>query len=155
MKWKEKGINKYPDIILSDCMITNIQGKEGEITVKFSEYGFFKKDSQSNKYFRTDTAQIVINECDVDNIFIKEIRNQKLSEELYFESMYDIEPSIFMENISTGKWKFEIVEEFYSTGGALYIGKIRADENSFWCHVKLRFKNLVYFWNEVRYDRPF
>lgn len=154
MTWKEE-INKYPDIILSDCVITNIQVKGDEITINFSEYGFFKKDSQKNKYFRTDAAQIVFEQSDIDNICIKEIRTQRLSEDLYFDSMYDIDSPIFMENVNTGKWKFEIVEEFYSTGGALYIGKIRADDNSFWCHVKIQFKNLEYFWNEIRYDCPF
>lgn len=155
MTWKEKERNKYPDIILSDCVITNIQVEGTEITVEFSEYGFVKKDSQRNKYFRTDTAQIVIEQCDIDNVSIKEIRTQRLSEDVYFDSMYDIEFSIFLENVNTGKWKFEIVEEFYSAGGALYIGQIREGENTFWCHVKLQFKNLVYFWNKVRYDRPF
>ncbi len=155
MIWKEKGINKYPDIILSDCLITNIQTKGSEVTIKFSEYGFVKKDSQRNKYYRTDAAQIVIEQCEIEDISIKEIRTQRLSEDLYFDSMYDVERKVFLENINAGKWKFEIVEEFYSTGGGLYIGQIRGDQHSFWCHVKLQFKNLVYFWNDIRYDYPF
>lgn len=155
MVWKEKGVNKYPDIILSDCLITGIQVNGSDVIAKFSEYGFAKRDGIQNKYYRTDAAEIVIKQCDIANVSIKEVRTQHLSEELYFDSMYDVEPEIFLENINTGKWRFEIVEEFYSAGGGLYIGQIGKEEDSFWCHVKLQFKNLVYFWNEVRYDCPF
>lgn len=129
--------------------------KGGDIVVDFSEYGFVKKDSDSDKYYRTDSAQIVVEQCDMDNITIKEIRTQQLSEEMFFDSIYDVEPKVFCENINTGKWKFEVVEEFYSTGRALYIGQIRGNEKNFWCCVKLQFKNLVYLWNEIRYDCPF
>lgn len=155
MIWKEKGINKYPDIILSDCLITNIKVNESEVIINFSEYGFFKKDDLQNKYFRTDAAQIVMQHCDIANISIKEIRTHHLSEELYFDSMYDVKAKVFLENINTEKWQFEIVEEYYSTGRGMYIGQIIENEKSFWCHVKVQFKNLVYFWNGIRYDRPF
>lgn len=75
--------------------ITNKMEERGDgITIHFSEYGFFKKDSQKNKYFRTDAFQIFIEQSDID-------------------------PQIFMENVNTGKWKFEI-EEYHSTGGAIY-----------------------------------
>lgn len=111
-------MNRYPDIILSDCVITSIQTKEQEVIVNFSEYGFFKKDIQQNKYYRTDAAQIVIEECDIANIAIREVRTHQLSEELYFDSMYDVAPENFQKNVNMEKWSFEIVEEFYSTGEA-------------------------------------
>lgn len=154
MLWKEKQHNSYPDIILSDCLIVGIQIKNGKIIVDFSEYGFIKKDSKSNKYFRTDGAQVVIEKCDIDNILIKEIRTNQLSEELYFDSTYDIKTIDFLENINTGKWKFEIVEEYYSTGGGLYIGQIRKKEDTFWCCIKISFKNLIYLWNDIKYEFP-
>lgn len=155
MKWKEREENKYPEIILSDCQIVNVEMKGGDIVVDFSKYGFVKKDCDSNKYYRTNAAQIVIEQCDMDNLAIKEIRTQQLSEEMFFDSIYDVEPKDFCENINTGKWKFEVVEEFYSTKRALYIGQIRGNEKNFWCCVKLQFKNLVYLWNDIRYDCPF
>ena len=147
---EKKELNKYPDILLSDCEVTAIEAKGNEIIVNFSEYGFFIKDSERNNYYRTNAAQIVIEGCDIENISIKEVRTQQLSEELYFESMYEIEAKDFLVNINTGKWSLEIVEEFYSIGGGLYIIRVRENENSFWCYIKLRFRNLVYLWNDIR-----
>lgn len=68
--------------------------------------------------------------------------------------MYKVEAKDFLVNINTGKWRLEIVEEFYSSGGGLYIVRIRGNENSFWCYLKLQFRNLVYLWNDIRYDCP-
>ena len=62
---------------------------------------------------------------------------------------------VFMKNINKRKWTFEVVEEFYSAGRALYIGMIhnkKKKHKSFWCCVKLQFKELLYLWNEIRYD---
>lgn len=154
MIWKNKKINNYPCIILSDCTIKNIQVVENEITVNFSEDGFFVKDINEKKYFRTDVAQLIIESCDIADIEIKEIRTHQLSEEIYYESMYDVEPNEFNENINSGKWKAIVVEEFYGSGGGLYRVHMRSGESYFWCHIKLQFKNLIYLWNEIRYDFP-
>lgn len=154
MTWKEQGINLYPDIILSDCTISGVQIKGNEMVFKFSDYGFIKKDC-NNRYYRTDEAQIVIDGCDIENISIKEIRTQHLSGEIYFDSAYDIDIEEFVENVNSKKWRLEIVEEFYSTGGGIYTGQIRCEEDTFWFYVKIRYKKIIYFWNNVRYDFPF
>lgn len=158
MMWKESGINKYPDIILHDCVITNIEKNGDDIAVNFDEWGFAIKDIETGMYYRTDPSQIVIKECYIDNISIKEIRTQQLSEELFFETVYDIEPKRFMKKINKGKWKFEVVYEYYSYGGALYIGQVdnkKKGKKSFWCCVELQFKELLYLWNEIRYEYPY
>ena len=128
MLWKKTEVNKYPDIILSDCKVTNIQVERDDITVGFLGDGFFKKDNKSNNFYRTNGAQIVIKGCDIDNISIKEVRTQRLSKDIYFETMYDLEVKDFFENINTGKWRLEIVEEFYAIGSGLYVGRIREDD---------------------------
>lgn len=151
----ERKRNKYPEIMLSDCIIKNIEIKGENIVANFDEYGFFIKDSEKGKYYRTDSAQIVIKKCDMENIAIKEIRTQKLSEELFFDSIYDVEFKKCLTNINMGRWKFEIVEEFYSTRRALYIGQVREKDKSFWLCVKIQFEELLYLWNNIRYDCPF
>lgn len=155
MVWQNKELNKYPEIILSDCSISSIYLETNKIIVDFSKYGFVKKSSSDNKYYCTDGARIIVEECDIDNISIKEIRMQRLNEEEYFETMYDIEPSKFGKNINDGKWKLEIVEEFYATEKAFFVGQIRTKESNFWCQIKIYYKNLVYLWNDLRYDCPF
>lgn len=151
MKENNQGIDLYPNVILSDCVITKISLNDIGVVVGFSAYGFIKKEDD-NKYYRTDGAEIVIEGLDMDNISIKEIRTQQLSEELYFDSMYDISTKDFCEKINSKEWKFEVVEEFYSTGGAMYIGQIRNGNKPFWCYIKIRYTNLRYLWNNVRYD---
>ena len=154
MVWKNKKLNAYPDIILSDCAIRDIQVVKNEIMVNFSDDGFFKKDIERKSYFRTDAAQLVMESCYIANISIKEVRTHQLSEEIYFESLCDIEGKEFIEKINSGKWKAIVVEEFYSSGGGLYRVRIRSSETSFWCYIKLQFKNVIYLWNEIRYDFP-
>ena len=159
--WKESGINSYSEVSLHDCMITNIEKSGDDIAVDFGKYdsygtyGFWIKDIAAGTCYRTGVSRIVIKECDMDYISIKEIRTQQLSEELFFDSVCDIEPEYFMKRINKRKWTFEVVEEFYSTGRALYIGRIhykKRKKESFWCCVKLQFKELLYLWNEIRYD---
>ena len=155
--WKESGINKYPEIILSDCIITNIERKGDDIVVDFGDDGFVIKDTEKDKYYRTTPSQVVIKECDIDNIDIKEIRTQQLSEELFFKTAYDVEPELFIKNINKGKWKFEVVDEFYSCVGALYVVHVqpkKKKQKSFDYCVILQFKELLYLWNEIQYDRP-
>jgi len=149
----EKGLI-YPDVVLSDCYIANIEVIKGEIILNFSELGIFKKDIKKNNYYRTKGAQVIIKGCDFDAISIKEIRTQKLSEDLYYESMYDIDAKIFFDNINSGKWKMEIVEEFHSMQKGFYTVRIRTEQDAFWCHIKLYYKNLIYSWGDIRYDYP-
>jgi hypothetical protein len=154
MKWKESGLNQYSDIVLSDCHITNIEVINGEVVLSFSEWGFFKKDTKSGEYYRTEGAQIAIQGCDFDSISIQEIRAQRISEEVHFKSMYDVDEKKFLNNINTGRWRLEIVEEFNSIGRGFYTARIHQEEESFWCYIKLYFKDLVYSWGDIRYDRP-
>lgn len=154
MIWRKKGYNLYPDIILSDCTISGIQIKDNKLVLTFSDYGFIKKD-KDNKYYRTEGAEIVVEGYEREELSIKELRTHQLSEEIYFDSIYDIEFEKFQENVNSGKWELEIVEEFYSTGRCLYICQIREDENCFEIYFKIRYRNLIYLWNSIRFDWPF
>lgn len=150
MLWLNKVINPYPDILVSDCSVESIQIDKDTITLTFSEYGFFKRNHEKNRYYRTNGAQIIIEDGDIENLSIKEVRTHRLSEEIYFESMYEIKPKDFLNNINTGKWRMVIVEELYAVNGGFFIARVREKESSFWCHIKLQFKNLIYLWNDCR-----
>ncbi|MBD5470024.1 MAG: hypothetical protein HDR19_02590 [Lachnospiraceae bacterium] len=155
--WKHNGINKYPEIILHDCSIANIEKEGDDIVVDFDKRGFWVKDFEKDMYYRTHSARIVIKDYDADYLTITEIRTQQLSEKKFFETVHEVKPKCFIKNINKGKWIFEVVEEFYSEGRALYIGQVQNKkkyQKSFWCCVKLEFKELLYLWNEIRYDCP-
>ena len=87
MKWKNQDINKYSDIILSDCQIEKIQKERNDIIISFSEYGFIVKNCNDNKFYRTDGAQIVLKECEMDELSIKKIETQQSSVASFCESM--------------------------------------------------------------------
>ena len=148
-----RGCNLYPAIILSDCPIAEIQRKDNNLVLTFSNYGFIKKETD-NKYYRTEGAQIIVEGYDSEELIAKEKRTHQLSEELYFDSMFDVAFEILLENVNSGKWKLEIVEEFYAVGEAIYICQVREEEGAFWLYIKIRYKNLIYSWNKVRYDWP-
>ena len=154
MIWKNIEYNKYPEIIMSDCKVNKIQIEENQVILNFSEDGFFVKDSKKQGYYRTDAAQVVLQASNIDDISIKEVRTNQLSDKVCFDSMYDVEVQDFVENINTGKWSLEIVEEYYSAMGALYSLWIKSTGTSFWCYIKLGFQNMVYKWNEIRYEYP-
>lgn len=150
--WKEIHKNQYPSTLLTDSSVTEIQVKGKNISATFSQYGFFVKNRADGKYYRTDGGQLVFNGCDIDAIEIKKIRTQCSAPNLYFETMQDIELGRFMKRINGGIWKFEITEEFYAVGKGFYIGRIHSSTDSFWCSIKVPFKELVYCWNNIVSD---
>lgn len=67
----------------------------------------------------------------------------------------DIDLQVFLNHILTKKWSYEIVEEYYSALGGLYIGQIKELKKAMWCYIKMQFKNIVYLWDEVDYEASF
>lgn len=154
MNWKEKALNKYPDIILSDCRISGIEVMGNDVKIDFSKDGFNIKSEKDKIYYHTGVSQIILENCDVENISIKLIKKNKISDESYIDILYDADLKDFYNKINLGNWKFVIVEEFYSTIGGIYIGRIRENKKSFWCFIKINFQNIVYLWNEIKFDYP-
>ena len=152
MTGKKQGYNMYPDIILSDCSILKIQLTEDELAFRFSKYGFCVKDTDHN-YYRADGAAIVLEGFDREDFVAQEKRTHPLSGDLFFDSMLDITLDQFLENVNAGKWKVEIVEEFYATGRGLYICQVTGKER-FWLYLKMRYEKIRYMWNQVRREWP-
>lgn len=152
MNWKKQRENAYPDIILSDCAVDKIQVSDKDIIVKFLKYGFVIREDGDSEYYHTKSAQIVIKECDINNISIQFVYRKRVMTGRIINMIKDVEPCVFMKNISRKKWEYEIVEEYYSELGGLFIGRIREAENSMWCYIKIQFKKIIYFWDEVDYD---
>lgn len=152
---KERRVNAYPEVILSDCRIAHIQVENSDIQVCFADGGFVVHDANSKKSFRTNEGVMLIEGCEIDDISIKEVRTQRLTEGEYFETMYEIDSREFLKKVNAKEWRFEFTEEFYSIGCGLYIGRVSSEDGRFWCHIKLYFKNLIYMWDKIRYDRPF
>lgn len=154
MPCQQYGINLYPNVILSDSVIQQIVVNNCDLEISFSEYGFVKKEPDDN-YYRVEDSKLIVRGCSFDDISIKELRTLKVSDEFFFESAYDLDKKVFLEQINSGSWNFEVVEEFYATGKGLFIGQIHSDSEVFWCCVKVRYKDLMYQWGNIRHDWPF
>lgn len=155
MNWKEQRENAYPDIILSDCLVDEIQVDDNDIILKFLEHGFVIRDNEDSHYYRTKSAQVIVKECDIDNISIQLVYRKREVNGKVIHIIKDIELQTFLNNILTKRWSYEITEEYYSALGGLFIGKIRESKKSMWCYIKMQFKNIVYMWDEVNYKAPF
>ena len=155
MNWKEQRENAYPDIILSDCLVDEIQVDDNDIILKFLEHGFVIRGNEDSHYYRTKSAQVIVKECDIDNISIQLVYRKREVNGKVIHIIKDIELQTFFNNTLSKRWSYEITEEYYSALGGLFIGKIRESKKSMWCYIKMQFKNIVYMWDEVDYESPF
>lgn len=155
MNWKEQRENAYSDIILSDCLVDEIQVDDNDIILKFLKHGFVIRDDKDSHYYRTKSAQIIVKECDIDNISIQLVNRKRGVNRKEIQIITNIELQTFLNNILTKRWSYEIVEEYYSELGGLFIGQITESKKSMWCYLRMQFKNIVYLWDEVDYEAPF
>lgn len=149
MNWKYQRDNAYPSIIFSDCFVDEIQIKNKEVILKFLTCGFIIKEN--SKYYHTKSAQVIFKQCDIENISIQVVHNKK---GLFGNKrvIQNVDTVVFIENIVNGKWKYEIVEEYYSALGGLFVGRIRMEKAAMWCCVEMQFESMRYLWDEVDYD---
>lgn len=149
MNWKNQRENAYPSIILSDCIVDEIQINNKKVILKFLTCGFVIK--VNSQYYHTKSAQVIFEQCDIDNISIQVVHNKK---GLFGNKrvLQDVDTAAFIENILNGKWKYEIVEEYYSALGGLFVGQITEAKEKMRSCVKIQFKSMVYLWDEVDYD---
>ena len=152
LNWQEQKKNAYPNIILSDCTIDEIYVDNHNIILQFIKQGFVIKDNVNSRYYRTKSAQVVIEECDIDNILVQYVHVKSRRGHRLIKVVKDIEFNVFLGNLLNHKWKYEIVEEYYSELGGLFIGKIKDAKNSMWCYMKLQYKDIIYFWDEINYE---
>ena len=141
----------HSDIILSDCIVDGIEVNGHNILLKMNRTGIIIKEEKTSKYFRTKHAQVTFEECDIDNISIQLTNIICYLGKYEVAIIHNIKYDDFVQNISMGKWRFEIVEEFYSHLGGKFTGKLRMKKKSYWCNLNLCFENIAYFWNEIDY----
>lgn len=151
MNWKNQRENAYPSIILSDCFVDEIQITNKELILKFLTCGFIIQEN--SRYYHTKSAQIIFEQCDIENISIQVVYNKK-GLFRHKRIIRDMDTAVFVENIVSEKWKFEIVEEYYSALGGLLVGQIRTAKATMWCCFRMQFENMRYLWDEVDLEVP-
>ena len=104
---------------------------------------------------RTDKATIRFVDFDIDNIYI--FKYICLFHRFSFTRRVDVSFEKFIENINSGKWKFEFIDEFYAgNSGALFNGWVYFDHkpHHYDCQIQLRSTKSIYSWNKIYEDRP-
>lgn len=155
MNWKEQRENAYPNIDLSDCLVDEIQVNDKDVILKFLKHGIVIRDDKDSHYYRTKSAQIIMKECDIENISIQLVNRKRGVNRREIQFITDIELQTFLNHILSKRWSYEIIEEYYSALGGLFIGQITESKKSMWCYIKMQFKNIVYLWDEVDYEASF
>ncbi|RKJ50027.1 hypothetical protein D7Y05_06405 [bacterium 1XD42-54] len=150
IKWSQKELNKYPDIILTDCDITGLEAEKDKVIIEFLNDSFFLKDCSSGEYFRTNKACVIIHGCNKDSIEIFSVKWKKRDS----GKCYDITPQKFYNKLKSQKWKCVVLEEYYCTGAGMFVVWIKTKKESFRCYISLRFSNIEYLWDEINYAAP-
>ena len=149
---KNREENLYPSVSLHDCSIEKIEIEGSDIKVKFSKYGFIKKHDDGHYYGVSNASLVINNVCDIENVYIKEIRTHKVSDDVYFDSAYYVDGKNFINNINSKKWHFVVTEEYYAIKKALYVGQITEGKNRFFCVIKIMYDTLIYEWQDIIKD---
>lgn len=70
---------------------------EMKIEVNFHKLGFIIKETGDSKYYHAKSAQIVITDCDIDDISIQFVYRKKALTGKISHIAKDIEPCIFLK----------------------------------------------------------
>lgn len=150
--------NQYPNIVLHDATVTKLEinGQENEITMHF-HHGFFVDpefdQTVAERRYASGPAQIVFEGCDIDEIKVKEIRTQKLTDDAFFEVAHPLSLETLAANINQSKWKIQINDEYFSSGTALYTSFVyAANGETLECVLEIPYKTLWYQWDKLNHD---
>ena len=106
-------INAFPSVILHDCSIRRVFTRERDLVVDLDDFGFFVKVPEQDNYFRTGPARLIFTCCDPDDLEIKEVRTHHLTEDQFFDSMYDVSPQEVARRVNEGSVHLTFLEEYY------------------------------------------
>lgn len=153
---KYRKTNAFPSVILHDCVVDEITAVDENLSVKFSTSGVYAWVEAQNNYYRTGPAMIEILGCDTENISIQEIRTNQISQKIFYRSMFEVKPSVFVRRVNSGKIRVTVLEEYYAVHSAYLILRIQErDKKGYFAHMKMQYDSLQYSWDAVRPDAPF
>lgn len=153
---KYRKTNAFPGVILHDCVVDEITAVGENLSVKFSTSGVYVWVEKQNNYYRTGPAMIEILGCDTDNISIQEIRTNQISQKIFYRSMYEVKPSVFVRRVNSGKIRATVLEEYYAVHSTYLILRIQEHgKKGYFAHIKMQYASLQYSWDTVRQDAPF
>lgn len=153
---KYRKTNAFPSVILHDCVVDEITAVDENLSVKFSTSGVYAWVEAQNNYYRMGPAMIEILGCDTENISIQEIRTNQISQKIFYRSMFEVKPSVFVRRVNSGKIRVTVLEEYYAVHSAYLILRIQErDKKGYFAHMKMQYDSLQYSWDAVRPDAPF
>lgn len=150
MEWKNINMDYYPDIFLQDSTFDKIDLCDGELKLRFDEYGLMIFDKEKNKLFRTREAQVVFKDVELDGIIIeKQVYNNSFGKILKY-----IPANLFFKNIKEKRWKCEVTNEAYGAGIAILELVVYEKGNKKWFRAFLQIYNTGYYFcrNEIDYS---
>lgn len=152
-------INAFPSVILHDCSIRRVYTRKGDLVVELDDFGFFVLVPERDNYFRTGKtgpARLVFTDCDPDDLDIKEVRTHNLTEDQFFDSMYDLCPQDIGRRVNDGTVQLTFLEEYYAGRSAFFVLYVQDEDESRYClQVKVSYRTIRYEWDGVDLTSPF
>lgn len=144
-------VNAWDTISLHDCDITKIEHSGKDLILYFTD-GFwvgtnneFNNESYTHK---TDIKSrlVIENVGNIDALYAEEI-----PEKYIYNPLIDA----FLQNINSGDWIFEVINEIHGKGKVKYEGYLRMDEAPYNLAIcfYLECEDIHYYWNNLLMDR--
>ncbi len=87
---------------------------------------------------------------------IKEVRTHHLTEDQFFDSMYDVSPQEVARRVNEGSVHLTFLEEYYACRSAFFVLYVQDEDESRYClQVKVSYRTIRYEWNGVDLTSPF
>lgn len=139
--------NEYPTISISDSIVSEIMIDSNTVVFKFDNPGLWIKNNDEDCFHRTRKSVLTLYDCDIDNINIfllteKYIsgEKQRIKEYLEFEEIVDY--------INKKTMSYEIVQEYKSDIGSMFVGRIRDKKLKADCYLQIDYKKLGFTYDE-------
>ena len=157
--WEFSSKNSYPNIILHDCIMEKIRIENHDIVFEFDDSGFWVgKDHPQNQFgeiLRTDKSEVRL--TNIQFVFSSiHIHNElRFANKLLLTKRDEISFDDFATKLTSGKWMFEFVDEYYGYNSAMFSGYIGKKKKPYFTHaqIEIYYEESLYYWNKIYPDR--
>lgn len=167
--YKHTSNNCYPEISMHDSVAFSIYYENSDLV--FHTHGFtLSKDLHKNstvEFLLTDDAEFRLKNADPWGLYVRKLSNFRVAKGIALRRWKYLSNEVFFENVISGKWIFEFVDEYYSSNkyqgfrSAIFCGNIISGEKPPYRYTETQievkeYKESQYSWsNTIQDDLPF
>ena len=138
---------EYPAISISDCITSKIIVDENTVTFRFDDIGVWVKNNEFDSFHRTKKAILSLYKCDIENIDLFILKEKRIFGKACRIREY-LEFDEFVSGINAEEFHFEIVQEYKSNMGSLFVGRVRNKKAKADCYLQIEYKRYGVLYEE-------